>query len=104
MERVVRPALETVAAEFRQLGCDATLSTAPTADVGIDEHTLVVSMDEDRDFHYRVPPSRCQSRGSAAGPLQAPSSILAAEAQTCSAEWNPSLRSPQAKEQPWHRL
>ncbi|HLT85359.1 MAG TPA: choline BCCT transporter BetT [Phototrophicaceae bacterium] len=53
-DRVVRPALEAVAAEFRALGYRATLTTTPDATLGIDGHTLVVDMGEDRDFHYQA--------------------------------------------------
>ncbi|WP_345038941.1 choline BCCT transporter BetT [Georgenia daeguensis] len=54
MARTVQPALTAVAAEFRELGYEATLSTAPNAETGVDEHTLVVNMDDHRDFHYQV--------------------------------------------------
>lgn len=54
MERVVHPALTAVAAEFREQGYEATLTTTPNAETGVDEHTLVVNMDEHRDFHYQV--------------------------------------------------
>src|SRR5690606_30976428 len=53
-DRVVRPALEADAAEFRALGYRATLKTTPDATLGIDGHTLVVDMGEDRDFHYQA--------------------------------------------------
>jgi choline/glycine/proline betaine transport protein len=53
-ERVVEPALRDVAAEFRELGYQAQLYTTPNAETGIDEHVLVVSMDDQRDFHYQV--------------------------------------------------
>src|SRR5690606_18849581 len=43
-----------VAAEFRALGYRATLTTTPDATLGIDGHTLVVDMGEDRDFHYQA--------------------------------------------------
>ncbi|TRW46997.1 choline BCCT transporter BetT [Georgenia yuyongxinii] len=54
MERTVDPALNAVAAEFRELGYESTLSTSPNAENGIEEHTLIVNMDEHRDFHYQV--------------------------------------------------
>ncbi|WP_448073711.1 choline BCCT transporter BetT [Georgenia yuyongxinii] len=54
MERTVSPALSAVAAEFCELGYESTLSTTPNAQTGIGEHTLVVNMDEHRDFHYQV--------------------------------------------------
>jgi choline/glycine/proline betaine transport protein len=53
-ERVVEPALRDVAAEFRELGYQAQLHTTPNAETGIDEHALVVNMDDQRDFHYQV--------------------------------------------------
>ncbi|WP_248257554.1 choline BCCT transporter BetT [Georgenia sp. EYE_87] len=54
MDRTVRPALTAVAAEFGELGYEATLSTTPNAETGVDEHTLVVNMLDHRDFHYQV--------------------------------------------------
>ncbi|MFD1506214.1 BCCT family transporter [Georgenia yuyongxinii] len=54
IERTVDPALNAVAAEFRELGYESTLSTSPNAENGIEEHTLIVNMDEHRDFHYQV--------------------------------------------------
>ena len=53
-ERVVAPALRDVAEEFRELGYQARLSTTPNAGTGIDEHALVVNMDDQRDFHYQA--------------------------------------------------
>jgi choline/glycine/proline betaine transport protein len=50
----VQPALTAVAAEFREQGYEATLTTTPNPETGIDEHTLVVNMDEHRDFHYQA--------------------------------------------------
>ena len=52
--RVVRPALQDVADEFRDLGHQAELRTTPNAGTGIDEHALVVNMADHRDFHYQV--------------------------------------------------
>lgn len=52
--RVVRPALQDVAEEFRDLGHQAELRTTPNAGTGIAEHALVVNMDDHRDFHYQV--------------------------------------------------
>ena len=54
MARTVQPALTAVAAEFRELGYEATLSTTPNAETGVDEHTLVVNMEDHRDLHYQV--------------------------------------------------
>ncbi|MBZ2194971.1 choline BCCT transporter BetT [Occultella gossypii] len=54
MERTVHPALVAVAAEFEELGYETTLSTAANVEVGIDEHTLVVNMQDHRDFHYQA--------------------------------------------------
>ncbi|MEO8220759.1 MAG: choline BCCT transporter BetT [Specibacter sp.] len=54
METVVAPALGDVAAEFNQLGYDATLTATPNAGTGITEHQLVVNMAAHRHFHYRV--------------------------------------------------
>ncbi|MFH5821150.1 choline BCCT transporter BetT [Georgenia sp. AZ-5] len=54
MDRTVHPALTAVAAEFREQGYEATLSTTPNGETGIDEHTLVVNMAEHRDFHYQA--------------------------------------------------
>lgn len=52
--RVIEPALREVADEFGKLGYEAGLTTTPDANTGIDAHTLVVNMDEHRDFHYQV--------------------------------------------------
>ena len=52
--RVVRPALQDVADEFRDLGHQAELRTTPNTGTGIDEHALVVNMADHRDFHYQV--------------------------------------------------
>ncbi|MBD8061360.1 choline BCCT transporter BetT [Oceanitalea stevensii] len=54
MERVVQPALSAVAAEFREQGYEATLTTVPGSDVDVDTHTLVVAMGEQRHFHYEA--------------------------------------------------
>ncbi|PFG39062.1 choline/glycine/proline betaine transport protein [Georgenia soli] len=54
MERVVHPALTAVAAEFREQGYEATLTTTPNPETDVDEHTLVVNMEEHRDFHYQT--------------------------------------------------
>ncbi|MCD1143761.1 choline BCCT transporter BetT [Kocuria sp. LUK] len=53
-ERVVAPALGEVAAEFEALGHRAQLRTTPNPGTGVDEHALVVNMDDHRDFHYQV--------------------------------------------------
>ncbi|WP_425323795.1 choline BCCT transporter BetT [Kocuria rosea] len=52
--RVVRPALQDVADEFRDLGHQAEQRTTPNTGTGIDEHALVVNMADHRDFHYQV--------------------------------------------------
>lgn len=52
--RVIQPALREVADEFAVLGYEADLTTTPDADTGIDAHTLVVNMNEHRDFQYQV--------------------------------------------------
>lgn len=52
--RVVRPALQDVADEFRDLGHQAELRTTPNTGTGIDEHAFVVNMADHRDFHYQV--------------------------------------------------
>nr|WP_309145233.1 BCCT family transporter [Arthrobacter sp. STN4] len=54
MDRVVEPALRDVADEFKQLGYDAALTSTPNAETGIHEHTLVVNMEQHRNFHYQV--------------------------------------------------
>ncbi|GHG60048.1 choline transporter BetT [Sinomonas cellulolyticus] len=54
MQRTVQPALEDVATEFTKQGYEARLVTTPDEDTGIPKHSLVVSMDEYRSFHYEV--------------------------------------------------
>ncbi|PYI66489.1 high-affinity choline transporter BetT [Arthrobacter livingstonensis] len=54
VERIVQPALQDVANEFNELGYNAGLTTAPNAETGIDEHTLVVNMEDHRNFQYQV--------------------------------------------------
>jgi choline/glycine/proline betaine transport protein len=54
VERVVHPALADVANEFKQLGYHAELTATPNAETGIDEYTLVVNMEDHRNFHYQV--------------------------------------------------
>jgi choline/glycine/proline betaine transport protein len=54
VDRVVHPALLDVAEEFQALGYRAELSRTLIPETGIDEHTLVVHMDDHRDFHYQV--------------------------------------------------
>ncbi|WP_344297661.1 choline BCCT transporter BetT [Sinomonas flava] len=54
MERTVEPALRDVALELTQQGYEASLVTAAGEGTGIPTHTLVVSMDEYRSFHYQV--------------------------------------------------
>ncbi|WP_113718394.1 choline BCCT transporter BetT [Arthrobacter dokdonensis] len=54
VDRVVQPALADVANEFKQLGYHAELAATPNAETGIDEYTLVVNMEDHRNFHYQV--------------------------------------------------
>ncbi|RAN69461.1 high-affinity choline transporter BetT [Bacillus sp. SRB_336] len=54
VEKVVHPALQDVANEFKQLGYHAELTATPNAETGIAEHTLVVNMQDHRNFHYQV--------------------------------------------------
>ncbi len=53
LERTVRPALDDVAAEFRNQGYDVERSAMTNAS-GIEEPLLRVSMDKFRAFHYQV--------------------------------------------------
>ncbi len=53
-ERTVLPALQDVAREFTSLGYEAELTTTPNEETGIDEHTLLVNMENHRNFHYQV--------------------------------------------------
>lgn len=53
LDRTVRPALDEVAAEFREQGYDVVRDDVANAD-GIKEPLLRVSMDAFRDFHYQV--------------------------------------------------
>ncbi|MBD7978305.1 choline BCCT transporter BetT [Serpens gallinarum] len=53
LNRTVRPALDDVAAEFRNQGYDVVRDTMTNAN-GIEEPLLRVSMDTFRDFHYQV--------------------------------------------------
>ncbi|MDN6170780.1 MAG: BCCT family transporter, partial [Micrococcaceae bacterium] len=53
-DRVVEPALQEVVTEFNGLGYDAELTSSPNADTGISEHTLLVNMEDHRNFHYQV--------------------------------------------------
>ncbi len=53
-DRVVEPALQEVVNEFNGLGYDAELTTTPNVEVGISEHTLLVNMEDHRNFHYQV--------------------------------------------------
>ena len=53
LERTVRPALDDVAAEFRNQGYDVVRDAMTNAH-GIEEPVLRVSMDVFRDFHYQV--------------------------------------------------
>ncbi|GAA1419308.1 choline BCCT transporter BetT [Agrococcus citreus] len=54
LDRVVRPAIDEVAAEFRAQGYVVERTTMANAATGVDEPLLRVSMDEQRDFHYQV--------------------------------------------------
>lgn len=54
VDKVVHPALAEVTREFTMLGYDSMLTSAPNAETGIDEHTLVVTMEGQRNFHYQV--------------------------------------------------
>lgn len=53
MDRTVRPALDDVAAEFKNQGYDVERTTMINAH-GTEEPVLRVSMDTFRDFHYQV--------------------------------------------------
>ncbi len=53
LDRTVRPALDEVAAEFRNQGYDVVRDVMPNTH-GIEEPVLRVSMDTFRDFHYQV--------------------------------------------------
>jgi choline/glycine/proline betaine transport protein len=53
LDRTVRPALDDVAAEFRNQGYEVELGTMTNA-YGIEEPLLRVSMDTFRAFHYQV--------------------------------------------------
>jgi choline/glycine/proline betaine transport protein len=54
VDKVVGPALADVANEFKKLGYEGELTSAPNPTTGITEHTLVVNMADYRQFHYRV--------------------------------------------------
>lgn len=54
VEKVIHPALVDVAAEFKQLGYAAELTTTANEKTQIHEHTLVVHMHDHRNFHYQV--------------------------------------------------
>jgi choline/glycine/proline betaine transport protein len=53
LDRTVRPALDEVAAEFRNQGYQIERSSMTNAN-GVEEPLLRVSMDTYRDFHYQV--------------------------------------------------
>ncbi|MGP5229049.1 choline BCCT transporter BetT [Arthrobacter rhombi] len=53
-DRVVEPALQEVLNEFNGLGYDAELTSEPNLETGISEHTLLVNMEDHRNFHYQV--------------------------------------------------
>ncbi len=52
----VKPALEEVSRELGGLDYQVSLTSSLVGATGISEHTLVVSMGEDRDFYYQVYP------------------------------------------------
>lgn len=52
----VKPALEEVSRELGELDYQVSLTSSLVGTTGISEHTLVVSMGEDRDFYYQVYP------------------------------------------------
>ena len=54
MDKVIHPALLEVVEEFKELGYDAELTSASNAQTNIDEHTLMVHMEDHRNFHYQV--------------------------------------------------
>ncbi|NMR21492.1 choline BCCT transporter BetT [Cellulomonas fimi] len=54
MERTVLPALDAVVTEFREQGYTAALTTTTDTGSGIPTHTLVVTMEGHRDFHYEA--------------------------------------------------
>lgn len=54
LDRVVRPALADVVAEFRAQGYEVEQGRMANAVTGIDEPVLRVSMQDFRDFHYQV--------------------------------------------------
>ncbi|WP_370455338.1 choline BCCT transporter BetT [Diaminobutyricimonas sp. LJ205] len=53
LDKTVRPALDDVAAEFREQGYQVEQATMPGS-AGVDEPLLRVSMDSYRPFHYQV--------------------------------------------------
>lgn len=54
MDKAIHPALLDEVGEFKELGYDVGLTSAPNAETGIDEHTLMVHREDHRDFHYQV--------------------------------------------------
>lgn len=54
LDRVVRPAMADVVAEFRAQGYEVEQGRMANSTTGIDEPLLRVSMAEFRDFHYQV--------------------------------------------------
>ncbi|GEK80676.1 choline transporter BetT [Agrococcus baldri] len=54
LDRVVRPAMADVVAEFRAQGYEVEQGRMANATTGVDEPLLRVSMEEFRDFHYQV--------------------------------------------------
>lgn len=54
IDRVVQPALNDIAEEFQKQGYTLELGAMPNSETNIDEPTLVVRMNEFRDFHYQV--------------------------------------------------
>ncbi|MGO1909287.1 MAG: high-affinity choline transporter BetT, partial [Brevibacterium linens] len=54
VSEVVEPALEAVAAEFRELDYTVELIQEPGPESGITESTLIVDMGEQRNFQYQI--------------------------------------------------
>lgn len=54
LDQSVRPALDDVAAEFREQGYEVEQGTMASTEAGVDEPFMRVSMDAFRDFHYQV--------------------------------------------------
>lgn len=54
IERVVQPAIDEVAQEFESLGYDVRRLRETGAESGMAEHSLIVNMEDHRDFLYKV--------------------------------------------------